>query len=131
MYYFLKCEWFIGFDYDLWLLYSMFWGVSNYSLLAMERTNFCIFLFLVFLTSLCNSNDYKYYDDYKYDDYIYDYDYDNQKPEDYIDDYSQELNEYYDQNLLAPPNPPAPPMSKMTFFSILNMMKYRLPYAHQ
>ena len=110
---------------------SIVWGVSNYSLLAMEKTSFCIFLFLVFLTSLCNSNDYKYYDDYKYDDYIYDYDYDNQKPEDYIDDYSQELNEYYDQNLLAPPNPPAPPMSKMTFFSILNMMKYRLPYAHQ
>ena len=99
----------------------------------MEKTNFYNFLFLVFLTSLCNSNDYKYYDDYKYDDYIYDYDYDNQKPEDYIDDYSQELNEYYDQNLLAPPIPPppppippqpipppptTPPMGKITFFSI-------------
>ena len=103
----------------------MFWVVSNYSLLAMEKTNFCIFLFLVFLTSLSNSNDY----DYEYDDYDYyqNYDYGNQKPEDYTDDYSQELNEYYDQNLLAPPNlpaplpmlpPPPPPMGKMTFFLI-------------
>ena len=32
----------------------------------MEKTNFCIFLFLVFLASLCNSNDYNY-DDYNYD----------------------------------------------------------------
>ena len=112
--------------YGIWLLYtyyiyiySMFWEVSNYSSRSrpMEEINFCILLLLVFLTSLSNSNDYNY-DDYNYDQ---NYDYDNQKPEDYTDDYSQE---YYDQNLLAPPNLPAPlpmppppqPMGKMTFF---------------
>ena len=78
---------------------------------------------------MCNSNDYTY-DSYEYDEYYYQekYDYNNQNTEDYTD--------YYDQNLLAPPNPPPlppipppvtpPPMSKITFFSILNMMKYRL-----
>ena len=95
----------------------MFWIVSNYNLWVMEKTNFCILLFVIFLTSLCYSQDYRY-DDYNYDEY----DYNNQNPEDYTDDYSQELNEYYDQNLLAPPNLPAPqpmlppPMGKMTFF---------------
>ena len=82
----------------------------------MEKSNSCILVFLVFLTSFCNSQDYRY-DDYNYDEY----DYNNQQPEDYTDDYSQE---YYDQNLLAPPNLPAPqpmppppqPMGKMTFF---------------
>ena len=55
------------------------------------------------------------------------YDYNNQKPEDYTDDYSQDLNDYYDQNLLAPPNPRPPPilppptslqppLGKITFF---------------
>ena len=76
----------------------------------MEKTNFCIILlFLVILSSLCNSQDYEY------DDYNYNENYD------YTDDYSQELNEYYDQNLLAPPNPPAPllpPMSKMILFYV-------------
>ena len=135
----------------------------------MEKTHFCILLFLAFITSLCNSDDYKELherlvqlnkeerkiveereeiqqmledtldDPYKYDDYNYDnkYDYDNQKPDDYTDDYSQGLNDYYNQNLLAPPNtlpplpssppipPPPPPMGKTTFFSILNMTKYR------
>ena len=96
----------------------------------MEKTNFCILLFVIFLTSLCNSQDYRY-DDYNYDEY----DYNDQQPEDYTDDYSQESNDYYDQNLLPPPNPPLPPpipppitppppmapMGKMTFFSsILN-----------
>ena len=100
----------------------MFWRVSNYSLWVMEKTHFCILLFLAFLASLCNSNDYEY-DNYKYDEYDYEnYDYNNQKPEDYTDDYSQGLNDYYDQNLLAPQNPPPlpmpppPPMGKMTFF---------------
>ena len=120
----------------------MFWIVSNYSLWAMEKTNFCILLFIVLLTSLCNSQ-YDYtYDDYENDEYNYNeyYDYNNQKSEDYTDDYSQELNYYYDQNLLTPPNPPPlppipppippplppPPMGKITFFSILNtMMKYK------
>ena len=102
----------------------------------MEKTNFYILLFIVFLTSFCNSNDYNY-DDYKYNEYNYDedeyYGYNNQKPEDYTDDYSQELNDYYDQNLPDPPTPapipppPPPPMGKITFFlGILNMMKYRL-----
>ena len=92
----------------------------------MDKTNFCILLFVIFLTSLCNSQDYRY-DDYNYDEY----DYNNQQPEDYTDDYT----DYYYQNLLPPPNPPLPPpipppiqppppmapMGKMTFFpSILN-----------
>ena len=84
----------------------------------MDKTNSCILLFVVFLTSLCNSQDYRY-DDYNSDEY----DYNNQQPEDYTDDYSQELYDYYDQNLLAPsnplplpPTPPAPPMGKITFF---------------
>ena len=94
---------------------SMFYGVSNYNLRAMEKTNICILLFLIFLTSLCNSNDY-IYDNYNYDEYNYDYD--NQKSEDYTDYYNQGFNDYYD---LAPPNPPplpipTPPfMGKMTF----------------
>ena len=89
----------------------------------MEKTNFCILLFVIFLTSLCNSQDYRY-DDYTYDEY----DYNDQQPEDYTaDDYSQQLNDYYNQNLLAPPipppppilprpTPPQPPMGKITFF---------------
>ena len=73
----------------------MFWIVSNYNLQAMEKTNSCILLFLVFLTSFCNSQDR--YDDYNYYD---EYDYNNQQPEDYTDDYSQELNDYlYDLKL--------------------------------
>ena len=102
----------------------MFYGVSNYNLQAMEKTNFCILLFLVFSTSFCNANDYKY-DNYKYEyNYHENYDYDIQEPEDYTDDdYSQGLNDYYDPNLLAPQNPPPipmppppPSMGKMTFF---------------
>ena len=84
----------------------------------MEKTNFCsLLLFLVFATS-CNSQDYEY------DDYNYNENYD------YTDDYSQELIDYYGQNLLAPaplpipppptppptPPPPPPPMGKMAFF---------------
>ena len=116
---------------DLWDLttttYIGYIGVSNYNLRPMEKTHFCILSSLVFLSSICNSQDYKY-DDYTYDDYDYDekYDYDNQKPEDYTDDYSQDSNDYYDQNLFAPTNIPPPPpipsptpprpMGKMTFF---------------
>ena len=79
---------------------------------------------------MCNSEDYKY-DDYKY--YDEKYDYDNQKPDYYTDGYSQESNDYYDHNLLAPPNPPplppSPPlpppipmgpMGKITFFFFKN-----------
>ena len=60
----------------------------------MEKTNFCILLFMVLLISLCNSQYDDTYDDYENDEYNY-----NE-----YDDYSQELNYYYDQNLLAPPN---------------------------
>ena len=41
--------------------------------------------------------------------------------------YSQELNDYYDQNLPNPPTPapipppPPPPMGKITFFSITDI----------
>ena len=91
----------------------MFWIVSNYSLWAMEKTNFCILLFVIFLTSLCDSQDYRY-DDYNYDEYGYN----NQQPEDYTDDYSQDFNDNYDPN--PPPLPPISlpvpptPMGKMT-----------------
>ena len=56
----------------------------------MEKTNLSILFSLFLLTSLCNSQDYEY------DDYNYNENYD------YTDDYSQELNDYYGQNLLAP-----------------------------
>ena len=95
----------------------------------MEKSNSCILLFLVFLTLFCNSQDR--YDDYNYYD---EYDYNNQQPEDYTDDYSQGLNDYYNQNLLAPPNPRPPPilppptslqppLGKMIFFSLSSRVK--------
>ena len=67
---------------------------------------------------MCNSEDYEY-DDYNY-----------------TDDSNDDLNDYHNQNLLAPPNPspppprpfpipppplPPPPMGKITFF----YFKYR------
>ena len=111
--------------YRIWLVGLLTYVLTSFKLqlVTMEKTNLSILLFVIFLTSLCNSNDYKY-DDYKYDNYNNDkyYDYINQNPEDYTDEYSQELNDYYDQNLLAPPNPPLPPpipppppMGKITF----------------
>ena len=77
----------------------------------MEKTNLSILFFLFLLTSLCNSQDYEYDENYNYYNENYDY-------------YSQELDDYYGQNLLAPaplpipptPPPPPPPMGKMTFF---------------
>ena len=69
----------------------------------MEKIYFCISLLVVFSTSFCIANDYRY------DDYNEYYDYNNQNPEDYNYDYSEDLNDYYDQNLLAPPNPPPLP----------------------
>ena len=69
----------------------------------MEKTNFYILSLILFLSLLCNSEDYEYDD----------------------------LNDYHNQNLLAPPNPspppprpfpipppplPPPPMGKITFF---------------
>ena len=102
----------------------------------MEKTNFCLLLFVCFFASFSNSQDYRY-DDYNYDNYD-EYDYNNQNPEDYTDNYSQGLNDHYNQNLLVSPIPPPippmplptlpptpPPMGKKTF-SNLNMMKYRL-----
>ena len=75
----------------------------------MAKTNFSILLFLVILTSLCNSQDYKY-DDYNYNEYNYnEYNYNEYNNENY--DYSQELNDYYgQQNIIAPaPTPILPP----------------------
>ena len=117
--------------YVVGLVISMFYGVSNYCLLPMDKTNFCILSLILFLSLLCNSQDYEY-DDYNYNEY---YDYNSQKPEDYTDDYSQDPIDYYNQNLPAPPNhpphpprplptqppplPPPPPMGKITFFYFL------------
>ena len=92
----------------------------------MEKIYFCISLLVVFSTSFCIANDYRY-DDYKNDDY-------KEYPEDYNYDYSEDLDDYYDLdyldlNPLAPPNPPPPlpipspitpppppPMGKITYF---------------
>ena len=97
----------------------------------MEKINFCILLLVVFLTSFCIANDYRY-DDYKNDDYNEYYDYNNQNPKDYTYDYSEDLNDYYDLDYLEnpnpppplpipspitpPPPPPPPPMGKITYF---------------
>ena len=74
----------------------------------MAETIFRILLFLVILTSLCNSDDYKY-DDYNYNEYNYnEYNYNEYNNENY--DYSQELDDYYEnENLLAPAQSPIPP----------------------
>ena len=79
----------------------MFLPVSNYTLRPMEKTYFRILLFFVFITSLCNSQDYEYDENYDYYNENYDY----------TDDYSQEINDYFgNQNLLAPaPSPIQPP----------------------
>ena len=82
----------------------MFCRVSNYSFRPMEKTYFRILLILVFITSLCNSQDYTY--DENYDYYNENYDYYNEN----YDDYSQEINDYFgNQNLLAPAPSPIPP----------------------
>ena len=78
----------------------------------MEKTNLSILFFLFLLTSLCNSQDYEYDENYNYYNENYDY-------------YSQELNDYYGpQNLLAPappppfiPPPPPPPLPPPTDFN--------------
>ena len=72
----------------------------------MEKTNFCFLLYLVFLASLSNSQDYKY-DDYDYNNYA--------------DDYLQSSPCNCPPNppplpCIPPPIPPPPPMSKMIFF---------------
>ena len=66
----------------------------------MEKTNLSILFFLFLLTSLCNSQDYEYDENYDYYNENYDY----------TDDYSQEINDYFgNQNLLAPAPSPIPP----------------------
>ena len=78
------------------VLLSMFLGVSNYNMRPMDKTYLRILLFLIFITSFCNSEDYKYDENYDY----YNENYDN---------YNQGLNDYYGhQNILAP-GPPIPP----------------------
>ena len=75
----------------------MFCRVSNYSFRPMEKTYFRILSFLIFITSLCNSQDYEYDENYDYYNENYDY-------------YSEELNDYYgQQNVLAPGPSPIPP----------------------
>ena len=71
----------------------------------MAETIFRILLLLVILTSLCNSDDYKY-DDYNYNEYNYnEYNYNEYNNENY--DYSQEFGQ---QNIIAPaPTPILPP----------------------
>ena len=96
----------------------MFWGVSNYSLRPMEKTHFNVLLFLVLFISLCNSNDYKYDDNNRYDE---NYDYDDQNSRDYTDYYSQEYDYYGHQNLITPAPLPIQPPSQpgnQIFFAI-------------
>ena len=90
----------------------------------MEKTNLSILFFLFLLTSLCNSQDYEYDENYDYYNENYDY-------------YSQELNDYYGpQNLLAPAapppfipppaqTPPPPPPPPMDFNSCINNWCYQ------
>ena len=56
---------------------SSYYVLRSFKLLraTMDKTNSCSLLFVVFLTSLCNSQDYRY-DDYNYNEY----DYNNQQP---------------------------------------------------
>ena len=92
----------------------------------MEKTNLSILFFLFLLTSLCNSQDYEYDENYNYYNENYDY-------------YSQELNDYYGhqnlkllelqqrlhhlENLLAPA-PPPPPLPPRTGNYILIMIRF-------
>ena len=63
----------------------------------MEKTNLSILFFLFLLTSLCNSQDYEYDENYNYYNENYDY-------------YGRELNDYYgQQNVLALGPSPIPP----------------------
>ena len=64
---------------------------------SMEKTYFRILLFLVFITSLCNSQDYEYNENYNYYNENYDY-------------YSQDLNDYLgNENRFGPGPSPVPP----------------------
>ena len=77
----------------------------------MEKTNLSILFFLFLLTSLCNSQDYEYDENYNYYNENYDY-------------YSQELDDYYGpQNLLAPA-PPPPPLPPRTGNYMLIMIRF-------
>ena len=79
----------------------------------MEKTHFNVLLFLVLFISLCNSNDYKYDDNNRYDE---NYDYDDQKSRDYTDYYSQEYDYYGHQNLIAPAPLPIQPPSQPGYY---------------
>ena len=117
----------------------MFWGVSNYNLWTMEKTHFCILLFLAYITSLCNSDDYKELherlvqlnkeerkiveereeiqqmledtldDPYKYDDYNYDNNYDYDNQK--PDDYTDDYSQKFIDDYYEHnlPNPPPVP----------------------
>ena len=63
----------------------------------MEKTNLSILFFLFLLTSLCNSQDYEYDENYNYYNENYDY-------------YSQDLNDYLgNENRFGPGPSPVPP----------------------
>ena len=86
------------------VLLSMFLGVSNYNMRPMDKTYSRILLFLIFITSFCNSQDYKYDD---YDDNNYDY---NTCPPCTCPPNPPPLP------CIPPPIPPPPSMGKMIFF---------------
>ena len=110
------------------LLNDLTTKVSNYNRRPMEKTYFRILLFLIFITSLSNSQDYEYDENYDYYNENY-------------DDYRQEINDYYgNQNLLAPapspippplpllPTPPPPPPQPGNYIIVINFAENETCY---